>query len=154
MKKESNRNVFWLGITFAVFLLILHNSMYPIAQSDLQSGLALRALNRFFADMGYDVAFTQYAVRKLAHFVEYFFFGLLLTAAVRAVRESLRGAFFFELFLFLAVPVLDETIQLAYQGRNSSVFDVLIDFAGCVVGMGLYRLLFRATHTNGRHLRK
>ena len=147
---------FLILIPLVILLIIFHNSMYPIVQSDLQSGLVLRVLNRFFSGMGHDVVFTQYPVRKLAHFTEYFFFGLILTAAVFIIRRNFHGAFFFELFLFLAVPVLDETIQMAYQGRNSSVVDILIDFAGCMAGMGLCRLIlyiFRKAKRNPRHLR-
>lgn len=153
MKKKSYTAVF---VTLAAAVVILHNSMYPIAQSNLQSGFVLRALNRFFSGKGYDLVLTQYIVRKLAHFTEYFFFGLILTAAVFIIRRNFLGAFFFELFLFLAVPVLDETIQLAYQGRNSSVVDILIDFAGCIAGVGLCRLIlyiFRKVKRNPRHLR-
>ena len=150
MKKKSYIAVFF---TLVTVIIILHNSMYPIAQSDLQSGFVLRALNRLFSGVGYGIAFTQYAVRKLAHFAEYFFFGLVLTAAVRIIRKNPHGAFFFELFLFLAVPVLDETIQLAYQGRNSSILDVLIDFAGGMAGMGICGLvlLLRSDRRRPRH---
>lgn len=151
MKFEKYKKLSSLGVILFVLFLIFHNSMYPIQESDLQSGFVLRVLNRFFSDMGYDIVFTQYAVRKLAHFAEYFFFGLILTATLRSIRKNPRGALFFELFLFLAVPVLDETIQLAYRGRNSSIVDVLIDFAGCVAGMGLYRLILLIAHANEKH---
>lgn len=134
----------------AAVLLILHNSMYPIAQSDFQSGFFQRILNLFFSKIGCNVVFTQFMVRKLAHFIEYFCFGFLLTIAARMIGKRRNGFFFFELFLFLAIPVLDETIQLFYQGRTSSVLDVLVDFSGCVLGMGLCRLLRRVFSSNGK----
>lgn len=157
MKTEKYKNLLSVSVTLAVLLLILRNSTDPIVRSDLQSGLVLRVLNRLFSGMGYDVVFTQYAVRKLAHFAEYFVFGLLLTASMRRIRCGKNGGFFLKLFLFLAVPVFDETIQLFYQGRNSSVPDVWIDFAGCMAGMGLCRLILLAAHADGRrprHLKK
>jgi VanZ family protein len=141
---HNRRNFIWIGITLIAVLLIFHNSMYPLSQSDLQSGFVLRLLNRLFSKTGYEIVFTQFMVRKLAHFTEYFLFGFLLTVTIRAIRKSLDGTFFFEMFLFLAVPVLDETIQIFYPGRTSNVRDVLIDFAGCMVGMGLCRLILRA----------
>ena len=143
MKNQNFRNFFFIAITLVILLLILHNSMYPINQSDLQSGVVLNALNRFFAVNKCNVVLTQFEVRKLAHFIEYFIFGCLLTFAVRIIQKQLAGTFFFEGFLFLVFPVIDETIQLNYLGRGSSVRDVLIDFAGCVIGMGICRLIFR-----------
>jgi len=138
MKKNSYIAVF---VTLAAAIVILHNSMYPIAQSDLQSGFVLRALNRFFSRMGCDVILTQYMIRKLAHFTEYFFFGLLLTITLRTIHKILHNVFFLELFLSLAVPMVDETIQIFYQGRTSNVIDVWIDFSGCIAGMGLCYLI-------------
>lgn len=138
------KNFLLVGIPLLALLLIFHNSMYPIVQSDQQSEVVLRALNRFFAANGLHVVFTQFEVRKLAHFTEYLIFGSLLTVTIQMIQKKLAGFFFLELFLFLAFPVIDETIQLRYPGRGSSVRDVLIDFAGCVVGMGISRLIFRA----------
>ena len=117
--------------------------MYSTAQSHLQSGLFQRFLNGLLAKLGIKVSLTQFIIRKLAHFTEYFLFGIMLTVAIRFVRKDLHGTLFFEMFLFLACPAVDETIQMFYKGRTSSVRDVWIDFAGCMVGMGLYRLFLR-----------
>jgi VanZ family protein len=136
-----------VAIPLLVLLLIFHNSMYPLRQSDLQSGVVLNALNRFFANYGIDAVLTQFEVRKLAHFIEYFIFGFLFTVTVRMIRRK-RSSFFFELFFFLAFPVVDETIQLYSSGRGSSVSDVLIDFVSCMIGMGLCCLIFRRPETN------
>lgn len=137
------KNFLWVGIPLLALLLIFHNSMYPIVQFDQQSEVVLRALNRFFAANGLHVVFTQFEVRKLAHFIEYLILGCLLTISIRMIWKKWSGLFFFELFLFLAMPVLDETIQLFYLGRGSSVRDVLIDFAGCMVGLELCHLVYR-----------
>jgi VanZ family protein len=148
MQNKKIQNLFWVGIPILALLLIFHNSMYPLIQSDLQSGVVLNALNRFFADHGIDAVLTQFEVRKLAHFIEYFIFGFLFTVAIQTIRKRLPGSFFFELFYFLAFPVVDETIQLYSPGRGSSVSDVLIGFASCMIGMGLCRLIFRRPETN------
>ena len=133
----------WAAIPLLVLLLIFHNSMYPLRQSDLQSGAVLYALNRYFSDHGIHVALTQFEVRKLAHFIEYFIFGFLFTVAIKTIRKRLPDSFSFELFFFLAFPVVDEAIQLRFPGRNSSVRDVLIDFVGCVIGMEICRIVCR-----------
>lgn len=150
MKRRNS--YFLILIPLIILLAIFHNSMYSLNESDLQSGFILNAFNRFFASKGYNIVFTQFLVRKLAHFTEYFFFGLLLTFAVWAVRRNMGGTLFYELFLFLVIPVIDETIQLLYKGRGSSVRDVLIDFAGCVTGMGICRLILRIFRLNKNNI--
>ena len=141
MKKSKYIKIISIILTIGFTLYIYHNSMYDIKQSDIQSGVVLRYLDKIFARMGYDVTFTQYVVRKLAHFTEYFILGMIVTITLRVFSKNLNKYLFFELFLFFAVPVLDESIQMFYKGRSSSVLDVLIDFAGCIVGLGLSRLL-------------
>ena len=99
-------------------------------------------MNRFLGGItGCGVELTQFAVRKLAHFTEYFIFGLALTTVFPALGRRRKPAPFLELFVFLVIPVFDETIQLGSSGRNSSVIDVWIDFAGCVAGMALCSLI-------------
>ena len=131
-------NSIFFCITLFVLFIIFRNSMFPISQSYLQSGIVLSALNHFFSNR---IVLSQLVVRKLAHFTEYFFFGLLLTITLRTFHKMLQGVFFLELFLFLAVPMVDETIQIFYQGRTSNVIDVWIDFSGCIAGMGLCYLI-------------
>lgn len=143
MQSKTIRSVFWVGICFLSLLLIFHNSMYPIVQSDQQSGAVLNVLNRFFAANGLDVVLSQFVVRKLAHFIEYLIFGFLLTVTFQVIWKKRNNFFFAELFLVLAFPVVDETIQLSYPGRGSSVGDVLIDFVSCIVGMGICRSISR-----------
>ena len=79
---------------------------------------------------------TEHMVRKAAHFCEYTMEGFFLLLGTRLFTHKLR---------FLSWPVLlglltalcDETIQLFYAGRGSSVTDVWIDFAGVLTGMAL-----------------
>lgn len=79
--------------------------------------------------------FNQYTIRKLAHFVEFSIYGVLLTATVLAFEDNIKKQVFKILFVMLAVPVVDEFIQLLSEGRNSQVTDVLLDFSGCVFGL-------------------
>lgn len=139
--KKYSQNVFLLLIPTLICLLIFRNSMYPIVQSDMQSGFVLRYLNRFLAFFGGSMQLTQFAVRKMAHFTEYFVLGFVLTLILQMPGRKWRPSLSLQLFLLLAVPVIDETIQLHSSGRNSSIIDVWIDFAGCVAGLGLSYLI-------------
>lgn len=142
MKQHTVFKFFLILLSFTAALFIFHNSMYSLQQSTLQSDSVMHILNRFFAKYGYDIVLTQYTTRKLAHFTEYFIFGMILTITIKICSKSISKHLFLELFLFFAIPVLDETIQLAYLGRTSSLIDVWIDFAGCCVGMGLCLFIY------------
>lgn len=146
MKSQKlNRSSFLLLIPIFVCLLIFRNSMYPLVQSNLQSGFVLRLLNHIFSVFGGGPGLTQFAVRKAAHFTEYFVLGFALTFILQMPGRKWKPSLSLQLFLLLVVPMIDETIQLRSSGRNSSVIDVWIDFAGCVTGLGLSYLI--------RHLR-
>lgn len=134
-------------LTCCIFVLILHNSMYSIISSNMQSGFVLNCINRILFQADFNFTLTQFAVRKMAHFIEYFFFGLLLTITFITCTKSRQKSFWTELFLFLAAPAVDETIQLFYYGRNSSVLDIWIDFCGCMAGMGIYYLVCFFSHS-------
>ena len=79
-------------------------------------------------------------VRKAAHFCEYMLVGFLLLLGVRLFSPRLRYLSWPAL-LGLLTALCDETIQLFYAGRGSSVTDVWIDFAGVVTGMAVALLL-------------
>lgn len=108
----------------------------------------MNALNYILRRLGLHIVFTQFMVRKMAHFTEYFIFGIVLTITTRIIWKSFKSHIFFELFLFLAVPVADETIQMFFDERTSNVLDVLIDFSGCVVGMLIYILVRSSSEHN------
>lgn len=85
---------------------------------------------------------TEFLLRKIGHFTEFFLLGLELTVLFRIVRKkSWVNPAFFGLLAGLA----DETIQIYSAGRVSAVTDVWIDFSGVLVGMLLLRLLSRRT---------
>lgn len=86
-------------------------------------------------------------IRKLAHFSEFFVFGVLLL--LRLYKGG--GHIPCETFLFGVLTALtDETIQF-YTGRTSSVFDVWLDIAGAVCG--ITAAFFLCSYCTGRKKR-
>lgn len=77
-------------------------------------------------------------VRKTAHFSEY----LLLAASVLALARSyllkMRYAVLISAGYSLLYAIGDEVHQLFVDGRSGQFTDVLIDFAGALVGVGIY----------------
>lgn len=88
------------------------------------------------------------AVRKLAHFSEFFLLSVFSGGFIRTykIRKSL---YFIAPSLFcLAFAIFDECHQLFVSGRCGSVWDVMIDFSGALVA-GL--LLMLASHIKEKH---
>ena len=127
-------------LTVAIFgtvCFIFSNSM----QTGLDSSSASQAVQDFLQGLlrrlGHPAAaarLTEHMVRKAAHFCEYMLEGFLLLLGVRLFSRKLRFLSWPAL-LGLLTALCDETIQLFYAGRGSSVTDVWIDFAGVVTGM-------------------
>ena len=129
-------------LTVAIFgtvCFIFSNSM----QTGVDSSSASRAVQDFLQSLlrrlGHPAAaarLTEHMVRKAAHFCEYMLEGFLLLLGVRLFSRKLRFLSWPAL-LGLLTALCDETIQLFYAGRGSSVTDVWIDFAGVLTGMAL-----------------
>jgi hypothetical protein len=138
MKKQEWKQLFFQALPILVVLWIFHNSMFSGEQSDEQSGFVLMFFENLFSRVGIFVTLTSFVIRKLAHLTEYFLFGLTLALSLWKRGKSIFPT---PMFCFLAVPLADETIQLFYPGRNGSVVDIWIDFAGCLIGLGLLYLI-------------
>ena len=124
---------------FGTVCFIFSNSMRTGADSSGMSRAVQDFLQSLLRRLGHPAAaarLTEHMVRKAAHFCEYTMEGFFLLLGTRLFTHKLR---------FLSWPVLlglltalcDETIQLFYAGRGSSVTDVWIDFAGVLTGMVL-----------------
>ena len=84
----------------------------------------------------------QHAVRKAAHFTEYFILGVLISLALaNSIRRGVRW-YLLSLAIGAAYAVTDELHQLAVDGRSAQVTDVLIDSAGVAFGAALSAGIF------------
>jgi hypothetical protein len=82
---------------------------------------------------------TEYFVRKLGHFAEFFALGLECFLLLW-VRRKIELHWMAHCFCFgFLVGAMDETLQL-FTGRGSSLADVWLDFAGFAVAAGLVLL--------------
>lgn len=120
--------IFLLG-TICFILFIYSNSM----QTGTDSSALSKAVVEFLQSMGINL--SELFVRKLAHFLEYFVLGLLLSVDIRLITQNWWARIFAPLFCGLLIPVFDESIQLLTPGRSGEVRDVLLDFSGVVTGL-------------------
>ena len=75
---------------------------------------------------------TEHLIRKLAHFFEFFVYGIELQLFF-ALSKSRKNAFLLTLSHGLFTALMDETIQI-FSGRGPMIQDVWLDFSGVEVG--------------------
>ncbi len=140
MFSNKSSKIIFTSVTIAFVLFIFSNSMFPGTQSSEKSQFVMNIINMLISHISIHASITEHIVRKLGHFTEYFVLGNLLTLTVRTYVKRASQFIFMNLFILLAVPVLDEFLQTFIQGRSGNVSDVILDFMGGLVGMML--LLF------------
>lgn len=91
----------------------------------------------------------ELAIRKLAHLSEYLLLGLLMSACLRSFLPKCGKRVILLFITGLVLASIDETIQSFTPGRTPAVTDVLIDFTGAALGVGIFfgiRALYNKQH--------
>ena len=73
-------------------------------------------------------------IRKLAHFTEYTFLGMLLMSLMNTYNLKQKNRFLFGIGIGFIYACSDEFHQLFVPGRTAKFTDVLIDTSGVCVG--------------------
>lgn len=116
-------------------LFIWSRSLYPGIDSRAQSTFVLGIVHPIFEAFGIsDVDFMTFIIRKTAHFLEYMVLGILLAFAKPDTVCWQQAAY------GVAVPAIDETIQLFVPERSGQLSDVLLDCCGVAFGFALVKL--------------
>ncbi len=84
------------------------------------------------------VNFLNVPLRKLVHFTEYLILALLLINALKVSNIKINNYIITLIFCFI-YACSDEFHQM-FTGRTNSFIDVLIDFSGCLIGLGILYL--------------
>lgn len=86
-------------------------------------------------------------IRKYAHAVVYLVLGILVMNAF--IMSGVKGykAFVFSFTFCFFYATGDEIHQLFVPGRWAKATDVLIDSIGALIGIGLYKIVFKIYHT-------
>src|SRR5436190_12659513 len=93
------------------------------------------------------IASVQLIVRKCAHLTEYAILAALFYRALRLHRARVLGAAFVFAGLYAA---LDEFHQSFVASRTGAASDVMIDCAGAMIGLVIYRLINRESKIENR----
>ena len=157
------RTGFFLFLLFFLAALVLvyifANSMQSGEGSIARSDRIIEKLQPIFGVSSEEADDAVYAdwnffVRKSAHIIEFGALGILIGGGMLYLYDRTRrlplGA---ALFCALFIGLMDEYIQ-NFTGRTSLVKDVLLDFAGALLGIlisvGVYALLRRRKKNKNR----
>jgi len=92
-------------------------------------------------DHAYTVADLHKLVRKCAHVLLYFAFGMLLLHALSVRKGPTSRLMLLTGLACLIYAITDEWHQLYVPGRGAQWQDVIIDTAGAILGILLYKLV-------------
>ena len=166
LRRRARSPRFWAAC-FALWVCFVWG--HSLMDGDISSAESSRFAFLLWPWLVPDIDLATFIIRKCAHFTEYAVLGLITwqlrwswLASVQgrtsapapgpsapapgtsapASRVSRRVGIL-PLALMVAIPVLDESIQLAVPGRSGSPRDVAIDLAGACTGL-LVSLVVRA----------
>lgn len=149
MRKSTNKRSAFIFLILIILItaFIFSNSLKNGEESNTQSEPIVEAVEKVLDPKDKIPTKTfNYVVRKAAHITEYTLLGLALGGQVWYVGKlndkHKRWYIIATLFTGLAIASMDEIIQ-SFTGRTNSVSDVLIDFTGVIIGMGIVLLLWR-----------
>ncbi|WP_027626165.1 VanZ family protein [Clostridium lundense] len=130
MKKLNYKILFKYLLVLLWMSAIFKFSADPADVSDGKSGLVIQLLTSLGVDVnGILGNLTNFIVRKVAHFTEYFILSLLLINALKE-NYNLNKTLKFAILITFLYACSDEFHQLFVPGRSGRFKDVLIDTSG------------------------
>ena len=125
-------------LILATLLFIFIHSLIPRESSTEESEAVAGFLGNIFPSDTALGAFIQNNVRKIAHFAEYAFLGML-TSLYTVLYLSGRKYKISNAIFGLPVGFIDETLQ-CFSGRGPLISDVWLDFFGFVFSVAIVYL--------------
>ena len=128
MRQERIKTaICWVSVFICMGVIFWLSSRTAVESAE-QSGSILNYLIAIFGDN----IFTDFIVRKLAHFLE--FTGLCLLMNIALYQTKKRKSLILSTALTSLYAVTDEVHQLFVEGRACRVADWAIDTCGAILG--------------------
>lgn len=143
----SGKRKFVIGIIIAFIVLtvafIWFNSCQVADSSYSESETVYSTVKTAFdAVFGKDVfPLSHSAIRKLAHFSEFFLLGAEFSALVIALKKESIAGYAKILPCGLFVAAVDECLQFI-SDRAPSIIDVMLDFSGFFTAAAIFSVIF------------
>lgn len=135
--KSINMKGFYISDTIV-------NKKYEVSLSNVSTKTQKNIIKPSIKDIYLDFKRQLYMensnifLRKNAHAIEYLILAILIGAMLKSFGMSVKNLIIYVLFGVLFYAVIDEYHQIYVEGRNSKVFDILVDFIGGCIGMILF----------------
>lgn len=149
---RTQKLILWSVLTLLWTAVIFLFSLQPAAQSASLSGGLLQTLLSWIykiTSVEIPIEMVHNLFRKAAHFAEFFVLGIASGNCSRNLFEKHFPA----LIYGGGIACLDETLQfITGEGRAMRFSDMLIDFSGVLLAVGMLILLskrFRSTKKDG-----
>lgn len=141
--RSSKRLYIFLSLSIATVLFIFINSMQPAEVSQEMSGGFLDMLYPFISKVFPFISenFLSFVIRKCAHLTEFAVLSVFVMLTLFEMGKAPHRAAIYSMFAALLTACVDEQIQFFVPGRSCEVRDVLVDFAGAVIGIGVVLLI-------------
>ena len=148
-KKLYVKRVIYTALVLMCVCFIFSQSALSAGESSQESGRILRLLNNIARWFGCENLFTDFFVRKLAHFSEFAVLSFFSFCMYKQYVGKLRSQALFTTLTFVFVAVADECIQLFSYGRACRFADVLIDSAGGVCALLFISIFYIVRNKRG-----
>lgn len=135
MKAKGSHRPLTVLIILTLALIWGHSLLGREASSE-ESGFVMELLEPVLEMVVGEGNVTEFLVRKLAHFTEFFVLGLELMTFFAYRKPLFPQAFLLALTHGFFAAFLDETIQI-FSGRGPMIQDVWLDVCGFAVGASL-----------------
>ena len=149
--KLSKWELFWIMAAIIILVGLFISSSMTYHEQKIQPGF----LNRHFAFLEHylsglqinyggkmhsaslngSAAFTEFVIRKFAHFATYFLLGVTLYLASKPVYRLKIVSPINSWLMIVGLAALDEYHQYLTGDRTPSVHDVMLDASGALVGI-------------------
>lgn len=140
MKQLKRKRMIRWGLTVAMMLVIFLFS----AQNGQESGEVSSFVKMLVSRLKFVGWFLQYVeIRKIAHFSVYLILGICVLRALLLYERTMRSRFCIALLYCFIYACTDEFHQYFVPGRAASIWDVLIDTSGALMGSLIVILTFR-----------
>ncbi len=120
---------------------IFSNSLTPARLSSNNSDFVASLTGHFLSIFNISIAFhiLTFIIRKTAHFMEYFFLGLLFQTTSSSLNHKTKHIL--TACMTVLIPICDELLQSITPGRSCEIRDMLIDASGILCGLLIYHLV-------------
>ncbi|WP_353095829.1 VanZ family protein [Tissierella praeacuta] len=148
MKKFKVNHNYKKILSYSVVILWMTLIFYLSSQPVHQSNGLSKKVTKVIVETAEKVAPTvkinhgkaNHIIRKNAHFFTYLVLGILIMYILRLSKMNMVKCTILALIFCILYAISDEVHQLFVPGRGAQLKDVVIDTAGAMTGIILYRL--------------